>query len=443
MKFRILLFVIAVPLLLVGCAAGPMEDSESTAANLPDCDPGNGGLTLPDGFCAVVVADELGQARHLDVSETGDIYVRVRSDDGASGGLVALRDADGDGHAEIQERFEDHYGTGLELRGDYLYVSTVGSILRYRLTEGQLVPDGPPETIVEGFPQQRSHSAKGFTFDDSGSIYVNVGAPSNACQEQSRRPGSMGQQPCPQLERQAGVWRFDAERPGQTQEHDGHRFVTGTRNIVGLAWDPNGTGLYALQHGRDSLHTLWFEQYEHFTDEVSAEVPSEEMLHLEDGANFGWPYCYHDRLQGHRLLAPEYGGDGEEIGDCDQHPEPVIAFPGHYAPNDLLFYTGDQFPERFQGGVFIAFHGSWNRAPLPQGGYRVAFVPFADGRPTGEWETFADDFAGMSPVMDRLAAVHRPTGLAQGADGSLYVSDDAGGRIWRVVYTGAPASLTN
>ena len=440
MKRRIVLLVMSVPLFFVGCAGGPMRP---VAANLPDCDPDNAGLTLPDGFCALVVADELGRARHLDVSEAGDLYVRLRGAADETGGIVALRDADEDGRAEIQERFGDHYGTGLELRGDYLYVSTVGSILRYRLTEGQLAPDGPPETIVEGFPEQRSHSAKGFTFDDSGSIYVNVGAPSNVCQERSRTRPSLGQQPCPQLERQAGVWRFDAERPGQTQEQDGHHFVTGTRNIVGLAWDPNGTGLYAMQHGRDSLHSLWFEQHEHFTDEVSAEVPSEELLHLEDGANFGWPYCYHDPLQGHRILAPEYGGDGKAIGDCDQYSEPVVAFPGHYAPDDLLFYTGDQFPERYRGGVFVAFHGSWNRAPLPQGGYQVAFVPFAGGKPTAEWETFANEFAGVGPVMGRGTAVHRPVGLAQGPDGSLYVSDDVGGRIWRIVYAGAPSSLTN
>ena len=440
MKRRIVLLVMSVPLFFVGCAGEPMR---SVAANLPDCDPHNAGLTLPDGFCALVVADELGRARHLDVSEAGDLYVRLREAADETGGIVALHDADDDGRAEIQERFGDHYGTGLELRGDYLYVSTVGSILRYPLTEGQLAPDGPPETIVEGFPEQRSHSAKGFTFDDSGSIYVNVGAPSNVCQEQSRTAGSLGQQPCPQLERQAGVWRFNAERPGQTQEQDGHHFVTGTRNIVGLAWDPNGTGLYAMQHGRDSLHTLWFEQHEHFTDEVSAEVPSEELLHLEDGANFGWPYCYHDPLQGHRMLAPEYGGDGKAIGDCGEYSEPVVAFPGHYAPDDLLFYTGDQFPERYRGGVFVAFHGSWNRAPLPQGGYQVAFVPFAGGKPTAEWETFANEFAGVSPVMGRGTAVHRPVGLAQGPDGSLYVSDDVGGRIWRIVYPGAPSSLTN
>jgi glucose/arabinose dehydrogenase len=248
-----------------------------------------------------------------------------------------------------------------------------------------------------------------------------------------RTEGSPGMRPCPLLDRQAGVWRFDADRVGQDHAVDGSKFVTGTRNIVALEWDPFSGSVYAAQHGRDQLAALHSQYYD---DEASAELPSEEFMRLVEGDNFGWPYCYHDRFRDTKILGPEYGGDGLEVGECAQYAQPLVAFPGHWGPNDLVFYTGDQFPDAYQGGAFIAFHGSWNRAPLPQGGYQVAFVPTEGGEPTGGYQTFADGFAGADPLMDPNDALHRPTGLAVGPDGSLYVSDDAGGRIWRIVYTG-------
>ena len=144
-----------------------------------------------------------------------------------------------------------------------------------------------------------------------------------------------------------------------------------------------------------------------------------------------------NHFQGKRVLAPEYGGDGHEVGDCGQYDEPLVAFPGHWAPNDLLFYTGGQFPERYRQGAFLVFHGSWNRAPLEQGGYQVAFAPRANGQFTGDWEMFAGGFAVVSPLMSPGDAEHRPSGIAQGPDGSIYVTDDVAGRIWRIIYTGS------
>ena len=127
-------------------------------------------------------------------------------------------------------------------------------------------------------------------------------------------------------------------------------------------------------------------------------------------------------------------------GVCAQKRAPVAAFPAHWAPNDLALYHGDQFPARYRGGAFIAFHGSWNRAPFPQAGYNVVFQPFADGKPTGTYEVFADGFAGA--VKEPGRAAHRPAGLAVGPDGALYVADDAHGRIWRIVYTGEVAAAS-
>jgi glucose/arabinose dehydrogenase len=129
---------------------------------------------------------------------------------------------------------------------------------------------------------------------------------------------------------------------------------------------------------------------------------------------------------------PEYGGDGKTVGRCASARGPELAFPAHWAPNGLVFSAGDLFPPAYRDGAFIAFHGSWNRAPV-QAGYNVVFAPFRDGRAVGTWEVFAQGFAGAQVQTSRDAA-HRPTGLAVGPDGSLYVSDDRGGRIYRILF---------
>ncbi|HEX8905549.1 MAG TPA: hypothetical protein VF771_11935 [Longimicrobiaceae bacterium] len=130
------------------------------------------------------------------------------------------------------------------------------------------------------------------------------------------------------------------------------------------------------------------------------------------------------------MLAPEYGGKGSEVGRCARMKAPLVGFPGHWAPESLVFYTGTRFPARYRGGAFIAFHGSWNRAPLPQAGFRVVFVPMSGGR-AGTYETFTD----LTPAGGGRPA-HRPMGLAVAPDGALFLTDDAGGRIWRIVYRG-------
>ncbi len=437
MTVRRISVLMGVSIALVVVNQIPAPAGAQRPSGLPTCDLDNGGLVLPPGFCALVVADGLEGARHLDVTTGGDIYVHVRGSRGSDpnppgGGVVALRDADGDGRAEVVQRFSDHYGTGLQLRGDYLYLSTTTEVYRYRMTPAELVPRGEPELIVSGFPEQRSHAEKAFAFDESDRLYVNVGAPSNVCME-VRRPGAPGLDPCPQRVRQASVWRFDAERPGQTQESDGEQFVTGTRNIVAIAWDSAARALYAVQHGRDAVNTLWPDRY---NEDMNAELPSEELIQLTEGDDFGWPYCYHDRFQGQKVLAPEYGGDGRMQGGCADAGQPLVAFPAHWAPDDLLFYDGAQYPARFREGAFVVFHGSWNRAPLEQGGYQVAFAPQGDGEFTGRYETFAAGFAVTSPLLSPQDAVHRPVGIAQGPDGSLYVTSDVGGTVWRIIYTG-------
>jgi glucose/arabinose dehydrogenase len=390
------------------------------------------GIRVPEGFDAEVFAESVGRARHLAVRDNGDVYVALR-EPAEGGGVAALRDEDGDGAADQVEYFGDHAGTGLAIHDGFLYASSDDAIYRYPLPEGEaLVPAGPPETVVEGFPAQRSHSSKAIAIDEEGNLYVNVGAPSNACQANDRTPGSPGQEPCPLLEQHAGLWRFDAGKTDQSFE-DGERFLTGTRNVVALGWNPAVGQLYFVMHGRDQLHDLFPDLY---TVEQSAELPAEEFHLAQEGADYGWPYTYWDQQKDQRMAGPEYGGDGRAAAEDGRYQTPLVAFPGHWAPNDLLFYTGDAFPAEVRGGAFIAFHGSWNRAPLPQGGYRVAFVPFEGAEPSGDWTTFADGFKGAEVLEDEDDAEARPMGLAQGPDGALYIADSVQGRIWRVTYEG-------
>lgn len=402
-------------------------------------DPDNGGLSLPGGFEAIVVVDSLdGRARHLAVNDNGDIYVKLRFPD-SIGGNVALRDTTGDGKADIIIPFGDYedkgsYGTAMRIYNGYLYFSSMLNVFRYKLTPGELLPQEEMEWVLHDDHEHGTHEhiAKPLTFDQEGYMYVPFGAPSNNCQVDNRTPNSPGRYPCDMLVDHGGIWRFDANKLNQTQA-DGELYATGLRSVVAQDWNHEQNSLYVLQHGRDDLLRLWANEYSPWE---SAMLPSEEFLQIEKGDDAGWPYFHYDQMQGKRVLAPEYAAQADELGDGSQFKDPLIGFPGHWAPNDLFFYTGDQFPERYKNGAFIAFHGSTNRAPYPQAGYFVAFVPFKDGVPSGEWEIFADGFAGVDPIVSVSNAKHRPMGLAMGPDGSLYVSDDVKGKVWRIIYTG-------
>jgi len=382
-------------------------------------------LTLPPGFTASVFHEGVGpRARHIAVRANGDVFVSRRT-----GELVALRDANGDGRVDEIERRKLPVTTGLRIQPPFLYFSDDQSVHRM-LLDDRLMPSAAPELIVSGFPKQGSHATKSIALSDRGDLFVNVGAPSNACQQKTRSPGSPGMDPCPQLERQAAIWRFDANRTNQRQP-DGERFVTGTRNVVAMAWHDDA--LYFVMHGRDQLSTLWPRL---FDDEDSAEMPAEEFHRAVAGANYGWPFTFVDPRSGKRLVAPEYGGDGVKEADADRYQKPLYAYPAHWAPNALLFYTGDAFPARYRGGAFIAWRGSWNRAPLPQQGYRVTFQPFAAGKVTGPPEDFMRGFEGTEVLQRPSDATWRPGGLATDPGGALYVLEENEGRIWRVTWQG-------
>ncbi|MBK8500783.1 MAG: PQQ-dependent sugar dehydrogenase [Saprospiraceae bacterium] len=403
---------------------------------LPAGDPDNGGLYLPGDFEAMVVIDSIkGRARHLAVNTNGDIYVKLRFAD-TVGGNAALRDTDGDGRMDIFKPFDDSIdksslGCEMRIHNGYLYFSSVTRIYRQKLTK-DLVPDTEMELILTDTQPPRQHDTKPISFDREGNLYTVYGAPSDACQVDDRSPLSPGMYPCPILETRGGIWRYDANKQDQFQ-NDGEKIASGFRSVVGLDWNHEVNALYAVAHGRDYLHNTWPRQFSAWQGAV---LPSEVFIKVDEGTNAGWPYHYYDQIKGGYFLNPEYGGDGHKQGDVSDLTEPTVGFQGHFAPNDLLFYTGTQFPERYKNGAFITFHGSTSSSPYPQSGYFVGFVPMKNGIPTGPWEVFADGFAKVDTIVNTSDAAYRPMGLAQGPDGSLYVGDTEKGKIWRIMYKG-------
>jgi glucose/arabinose dehydrogenase len=402
--------------------------SKEAAMITPDAD--NAGIRLPQGFGALAFASDVGRARHIVVNTNGDVYIKLaRAKDGKS--ILRLRDMNKDGKADETIGFGAYGGTGIDIKNGYLYASSNTEVYRYKLNDKNEVADtANPEIIIKGLKAGNQHETKSIALDNAGNIYVNIGAYSNSCQEQDRQNGSKGMDPCPVLNDAGGIWQFKVDKLNQSYP-EGVRYATGLRNVVGLDWNQQVNELYVMQHGRDQLFQMWPKLYD---QKQGAELPAEEMFLVKKGMNFGWPYCYYDPFQNKKVLAPEYGGDGKTIGRCAEMQNPVVAFPAHMAPNGLLFYTGNMFPEKYKNGAFVAFHGSWNRSPEPQKGFFVAFVPMKDGQPTGKWEIFADGFSGKEIIESNRDAKYKPCGLAQGTDGSLYITDDTKGMVWRVVY---------
>ena len=443
-------------LVIVGCVAVLLQPAWTKARNWTrtagsvdssGCPSDDSGLKLPAGFCATIFADGIGHARHLAAASSGVLYVNTWSGryygnspihDG--GFLVALEDKSGAGKAGVTERFGETVqsggagGTGIAIYKDAVFAEINDRIVKYPLTAGAIAPKGPGVTVVSGLPLTGDHPMHPFIIDSTGAMYVDMGTPSNSCQEKNRTTASPGVNPCPELETRGGTWLYDANKTDQ-KFSAAERYATGIRNGEGFAFDGAGR-LFVTQHGRDQLHANWPALYK---PDQEATLPAEQVMLLKKGGDYGWPECYYDPFQKKLVLAPEYGGDGgKKVGACAEKTPPIAAYPAHWAPNGMVHYDKTQFPERYRSGVFIAFHGSWDRAPYPQAGYNVVYQPLSGDHASGRCEIFADGFAGASKSPQDAA--HRPSGLAVGPDGALYVSDDVTGRIYKIVYRGGSAN---
>src|SRR3954452_15878656 len=412
----------AVASMALGCGSGERSRSVSdTTATRADTARSTAAasagvqLKLPPGFTATVFAKSLGSPRHIAAGPGGVIYANTWSSPydttrrvPPGGYLIALRDTNSDGRADDIRRFGSTTesgskgGTGIALNGSELYAEVDSTIVRYRLSGNDPVPSGKPEVIVSGLPTKGGHPMHPIAVD-SKDLFVNMGSATNSCQVKDREARSKGHDPCLELEKRAGIWRF-SHQPGQ-RYGPSQRYATGIRNAVGLAFSGDGT-LYSAQHGRDQLAENWPKL---FNWKQGANLPAEELLRIQQGGDYGWPYCYYDPEAKRLLLAPEYGGDGKQSGRCTQKLGPVAVFPAHWAPDALAFYHGSMFPAEYRGGAFIAFHGPWNRPPEPQEGYNVVFQPLAEGKASGPYRVFADGFAGAR--RDPGMAAHRPAGL--------------------------------
>ena len=389
------------------------------------------GLVLPPGFHATVVGDLGNAVRHMAFRDASTLYVSTDrpAKDAPDVGIIAVhlnKDHKVDGAPQHFSQVDN--GTSILFHDGALYAASADTIYRFKFTGKELVPSAAPETIVSKIPRRSA-----VTFDPKGAMYVAVGGSGNMCVDPNAPKGSIpvGINPCPDMNVRAGIWKFDGNKTDQTFL-SGEHFASGIRDLNALAWKP-GVGLYAVNYGRDATEKNWPDM----VSNADGLAIADEMHLVGKDTDMGWPYTYWDLKRKVRLKAPEYGGDNKTVVTDMKYSVPVAAFTAHVAPQDVAFYTASQFPAEYRGGAFIPFHGAGG--PDTNGhdmGYSVGFVPFDKSGKAGTPKVFADGFAGGDDQRDGKKANFRPTGVAVGPDGALYISDSVKGRIWRVTYSG-------
>ena len=376
------------------------------------------GLKLPKGFHATVVVDNIPNARHIAVRSNGDLYISTRPARGKpSTGIVALH-LNPDGQVVSMQNFgKVDGGTGIRFYKGSLYAASVTGIYKFDFKGDDVLPAGDPTVVVDGMPAAGGQANRPIAIDDKGNLYVALGGSGNICVDP--KAPKVGLDPCPGLQGRGGIWEFSAAKSDQKFPADGQQLATGLRDMDALDYR-KGDALYGAMHDRNVTSATW-------PDLVSAEDEkniADELHRVVKGVNMGWPTTYYDGARKIRLVAPEYGGDGKKTAKDGEFTTPVYPFAGHSAPLDMVFYTGKSFPKAYQGGAFVALHGSG--AP-----YNVLFLPFDGKGKVGAPEVFADGFTVAGG-----ANAYKPVGLALAPDGSLYVADSQKGKIWKITYTG-------
>lgn len=342
-----------------------------------------GGLVLPDGFAMNIFSSDVPGARSLAIGTGGTVFVGTRD----TGNVYALRDTDGDGTADRTWTIASglFMPNGVAFRNGSLYVAEVNRILRFDDIENHLDSPLLPVTVYSQLPSDTAHGWKFIRFGPDGRLYIPVGMPCNICDPPGELYGT--------------ILRINPD--GTSPEI----YASGIRNTVGFDWDPETGDLWFTDNGRDWL---------------GDDLPPDELNHAPRiGMNFGFPEYY-----GNCTVNPEYL-NRTRSGNCTPA---ALGLPAHVAPLGMRFYTGNQFPEEYRNAMFIAEHGSWNRKnPI---GYQVVLVKLANGTPVSAQPFFTGFLTPDGTVLGR------PVDVEVMQDGSLLVSDDSGGKIYRIWYPG-------
>jgi glucose/arabinose dehydrogenase len=335
------------------------------------------GISVPPGFSIEVWSDAVPNARSMALGDNGTVFVATRRD-----GRVYAVTPVGEGSPVVRTLAEGlKMPNGIAFRNGDLYVAENHRIIRFDDIEAKLDHVPKPVVVIDTLSQERHHGWRYIDFGPDGKLYISLGAPCNVCEEE----GS------------ANISRMNPD--GSEQEI----FAEGIRNSVGFAWHPQTGELWFTDNGRDML---------------GDDIPPGELNRAPvAGMHFGFPYCH-----GGDIPDPEFGKDR----DCSEFEAPAQKLGPHVAPLGMLFYTGDMFPAHYRGQIFIAEHGSWNRSKKI--GYRVSLVRMEDGQPSG-YEVFAEGWLQDEEVSGR------PVDLLVLDDGSMLVSDDQSGAIYRISYT--------
>lgn len=345
-------------------------------------------IAVPSGFEVTVFAEGLDGPRFSHVGPDGHLYVADRGNDR----VVRLPDANGDGVTDAVEVFADELDSvhSLVFHEGAWYVGVPSGVIRLEDTNGDGTADSRT-TLIDNYTPAGQHSTRTVAFLPDGRLLISAGSTCNVCLEDDPR--------------RAAVTVYDSP-VGQDQLTGEQIFATGLRNAVGLAVNPTTNQLWATNNGRDLM---------------GDDLPPESIYIVEEGNNYGWPFCHSGDI-----VDPDMG----EPDSCDRVEPPAATMQAHVAPLGMTFYTGDSFPEEYHGDLFIALHGSWNRSePV---GYSIVRLPLDNGQPT---RRPVEDFA-VGWLQDDNSASGRPVDVTVGADGALYVTDDKGGFVYRIGYNG-------